>query len=176
MNASGKPAKPKRSPRIPNPPARVPESSLASLKTLATTERDLAEAALAARRHAYAPYSKFLVGAAVRGSDGQIFSGVNIENASYGLTLCAERAAIAAAVAAGERRFPMIAIASSGGVTPCGACRQFLREFGADLGILLIDIGPPPTIRRFTLEQLLPVSFSGSSLKSTLKSQPIRAD
>ncbi len=98
------------------------------------TEREsLLAAAAGAMGNAHAPYSKFRVGAAVRASDGRIFAGCNVENASYGLTICAERAAIFAAVAAGAKRIGAIAIVASGPQSPfpCGACRQVLAEFAS---------------------------------------------
>ena len=98
----------------------------------------LVAAALEARRQAYAPYSKFAVGAALLTSTGRIFPGCNVENTSYGLTICAERTAACSAVAAGEREFTAIAVALSGGGTPCGACRQFLAEFNPALPVFLI--------------------------------------
>jgi len=96
------------------------------------TEREtLLAAASAAMRNAHAPYSKFRVGAAVRTEDGRIFAGCNVENASYGLTICAERNAVFAAVAAGAKRITAVAITASGPQSPfpCGACRQVLAEF-----------------------------------------------
>ncbi len=93
--------------------------------------------ARAAREHAYAPYSRFAVGAALRTRTGRVFRGCNVENLSYGLTICAERNALFAAVAAGEREFDAIAIVadSKEPVTPCGACRQVLAEFALDLAV-----------------------------------------
>ena len=98
----------------------------------------LIQAAWAARRQAYAPYSKFTVGAAVQGKSGGVFVGGNIENVSYGLTICAERVAIGTAVATGERKFVAIAVVAdtTEPIVPCGACRQFLAEFAPDLIII----------------------------------------
>jgi cytidine deaminase len=120
----------------------------------------LVAAARAARRRAYAPYSRFRVGAAVR-ADGRIFEGANLENASYGLTLCAERTAVAAAVLAGARRLEAVAIASgtSPPTPPCGMCLQTLAEFaGPDLVVLLA--GARGAVVETTLGELLPRGFS----------------
>lgn len=119
-------------------------------------EEALIADALAVRRHAYAPYSNFRVGAALRSADGRVFVGCNVESVSFGLTQCAERAAVTAAIAAGRREFTLLAIASPGGATPCGACRQVLAEFCADLPILLIDANQPGQARRVGLSELLP--------------------
>ena len=126
----------------------------------ASGEARLAAAARAARRLAYAPYSRFRVGAAVR-AGGRVFAGANVENASYGLTLCAERAAVAAAVAAGERRLEAIAVVSGTDppTPPCGMCLQTLAEFsGPDLPVALA--GPRGSVVRTTLGELLPRAFS----------------
>ena len=125
----------------------------------AVDEDTLVQAAIAVRNQAYAPYSNFRVGAALVTPEGKLFVGCNVENASYGLAICAERAAICAAVAAGQQQFAGLAVASSGGVTPCGACRQVLVEFG-DMPVLLVDVDELPTLHRYQLSDLLPNSFS----------------
>ena len=122
-------------------------------------ETRLIEAALAARGNAYARYSRFLVGAAVLAEDGTITTGANVENASYGLTICAERVAAAGAVAAGQWKLVAVAVATSGGASPCGACRQFLAEFGSNMDVLLVDAEHPQDVRRTTLQHLLPEQF-----------------
>jgi cytidine deaminase len=123
------------------------------------TEAELVEAALAARACAYAPYSNFLVGAALQTAAGQIVMGCNVENASLGLTECAERVALFSAVSSGTRRFTKLALATVGGVAPCGACRQVLSEFCDDLEILLIDVNAPQAWQRCRLHDLLPYRF-----------------
>ncbi len=119
--------------------------------------------AAAARINAYAPYSKFRVGAALLGADGRVFRGCNVENASFGLTVCAERVALCSAVAAGCRRFKAIAIVADGDRVPrpCGACLQSLAEFrGGGLTLLLgIENKPEAFISR-SLAQLLPERFT----------------
>jgi len=120
---------------------------------------DLVRAAQEVRGHAHAPYSAFAVGAAIAAGDDRIFTGCNLENASYGLTVCAERNALAAAVAAGARGFTAIAIVSEGGAAPCGACRQVLAELAPpELAILQVD-AVTGTVRETTLGQLLPDPF-----------------
>lgn len=99
----------------------------------------LVEQARAARRRAYAPYSHYLVGAAVLTAAGDVFTGCNIENASYGLTICAERVAIASAIAAGQRDFVMLALVTANGGSPCGACRQVMVEFAPDMPVIIAD-------------------------------------
>ncbi len=108
---------------------------------------------------AYAPYSGYRVGAALLTVEGRVFRGINVENASYGLTICAERAALAAAVTAGYRLFSVIAIAAEGEKEPipCGACLQVLREFG---NLRVIVAGKQEKILSFTLEDLLPHPFT----------------
>lgn len=122
-------------------------------------------AAIAARAAAYAPYSGFRVGAAVRGESGAVYRGCNVENAAYPEGLCAEAAAIAALVMAGERRITEIAVAGGGAelCTPCGGCRQKIREFAAD-SVPILVCGPDGLRRRFTLADLLPASFGPHNL------------
>lgn len=126
----------------------------------------LEAAARAAAQHAYAPYSHFPVGAAVE-VDGEIYAGVNVENASYPLSVCAERNAIAAAALAGGRHLHAVAVftAASPPASPCGGCRQVLREFAADpAAVTVTSFNDRGERRTWTLEQLLPDSFSGSEL------------
>lgn len=119
----------------------------------------LVAAALAARERSYSPYSKFAVGAALLTSTGEIFTGCNVENCSYGLTICAERTAACTAVAAGRREFTALALALSGGGTPCGACRQFLAEFSPNLPIYIVDADAPGKVMETSLDVLLPGRF-----------------
>lgn len=122
-------------------------------------DRLLAEA-LAVRERAYAPASRFRVGAAVLADDGRIFVGCNVENASYGLTICAERAAVCAAVAAGVRSLLAVAVATdlAEPASPCGACRQVLAEFGRGMQVLLAGRGG--VVRQTDLGALLPSPFT----------------
>jgi cytidine deaminase len=117
----------------------------------------LVAAASDARTRASVPYSGFAVGAALRAEDGTVYTGCNVENASYGLTVCAERNAVFHAVAQGARRFDVVAIVTSNGVSPCGACRQVLAEFGPHMTVILASPGGEP--RLYTLDQLLPAAF-----------------
>jgi cytidine deaminase len=123
----------------------------------------LIDAARAAQRRAYAPYSNFHVGAALESEDGTIYTGCNVENASYGLTICAERAAICAAVTAGARKFRRAVVVSDidPPAAPCGACRQVLAEFARDLRI--DGVGPGGTVS-WTIAQLLPAAFGKEQL------------
>jgi len=131
-------------------------------------DEELIRLAAAAREHAYAPYSGFRVGAALLTASGQVFVGCNVENASYGLTICAERAAVFRAVCAGERAFAAIAVVTDGGVAPCGACRQVLREFSADMRVLIADASASADGRQHretTIARLLPDSFAPQDLR-----------
>lgn len=123
------------------------------------------------RQRAYAPYSKFLVGAAVRTTSGKTFLGCNVENASYGLAVCAERSAIFAAITAGEKQFECMAIATQGGAMPCGACRQVLSEFNPDLPIFIVDVDNPEKIVEGNLWDLLPGAFKLDEKPKTKKSK-----
>jgi len=122
--------------------------------------------ALRIRHQAHAPYSHYQVGAALQTADGRIFEGCNVENASYGLSLCAERSAIASMVAAGARDPIAIVVATRGPIagTPCGMCRQVLAEFADDLTVRLLVDGAPEHTRDTTLNALLPDAFRASSL------------
>lgn len=127
-------------------------------------EDALIQQALQAMKNAYAPYSHFQVGAALLTESGAVVEGCNVENCSYGLTICAERTAAVSAVAQGLVDWKAIAIASVGGVAPCGACRQFLAEFAPNLTILLVDsTSEKPTIS-VSLTDLLPNSFTPARL------------
>jgi cytidine deaminase len=127
-------------------------------------DAELIEAARAARERAYAPYSRFPVGAALRARDGTIFTGCNVENASYALSICAERTALAGAVAAGARAFEAIAIVGPRGapLPPCGSCRQALVEFGAEMRVIMEGAGGEP--QAHLLSELLPLRFDRSAL------------
>lgn len=131
-----------------------------------TQRQQLIAAALDVRTRAYAPYSKFPVGAALLGETGQIFTGCNVENASFGLTICAERAAVLAAVSSGCRKFAGLALATAGAHAPCGACRQVLAEFAADLPILLVDPDQAARVIEVRLAELLPRRFVFKSSES----------
>jgi len=126
----------------------------------------LLEAARAVQRHAYAPYSGYRVGAALEAMDGQIFVGCNVESASYGLTVCAERSALVAAVGAGRRAFRRIVVVSDSDppASPCGACRQMLAEFG--LGLRVDAVGPAQA-QTWTLAELLPDAFTSHRLEAS---------
>jgi cytidine deaminase len=129
--------------------------------------RDLIDTALAARHRAHAPYSRFEVGAAVRDDLGRVFGGCNIENAAYPQGWCAEASAISALVVAGGHRITEVAVvgAGEGLVTPCGGCRQKIREFaGPDIKIHVCGIDGAIK-RSFTLDELLPFSFGPDHLK-----------
>lgn len=128
-------------------------------------EEELVKKAVEARGRAYAPYSGFAVGAALLAKDGQIFVGGNIENASYGLTVCAERVALFKAISEGVREFVALAVACGNGpCAPCGACRQVLYEFAPDLLLIMAD-GEGQTWRKAKLWELLPQGFGPSALQ-----------
>ena len=133
--------------------------------TLANEEKHtLIHLANEARQHAYAPYSNYRVGAALRTKSGRIFTGVNIENAAYPTGMCAERVAIFKAVSEGEMEFEAIAVVTGNGGSPCGACRQVLSEFGLDT-IVLIANGKENILKQLTVAELLPEAFTPSQLE-----------
>jgi cytidine deaminase len=121
--------------------------------------RELVTAARAVREHAHAPYSKFRVGAAVRSASSRVFAGCNVENASFGATLCAERSAIAQLVSAGESRVIELAVFTDASdlVLPCGVCRQVISEFGSDLRVAVAN---PRSARVLAFRELFPEPFS----------------
>jgi len=124
----------------------------------------LIEAARNARKNAYAVYSNFQVGAAVETANGKIFQGCNVENASYGLTICAERTALASAIAAGEKNFTHLVVATENGVSPCGACRQVIWELCGDIPITLVD--ESGACQATSSAELLPHAFGQQDLNS----------
>lgn len=129
------------------------------------TDESLVDQARQARERAYAPYSGFPVGAALLGRSGRVYTGCNVENASYPLTCCAERSALFKAVSDGERDFEAIAVVTDTGAMPCGACRQVLREFGGpdgDLRVIVADL--EDNARTFTIDELLPGGFTPDQL------------
>ena len=129
------------------------------------TDQEMVALALHARENAYAPYSHFRVGAALECADGRVYTGCNVENAAYGSSICAERTALVKAVSEGERTFTKLAIAgdSADFCWPCGACRQMLREFGAELRVLCAN--RDGSFCAFTLEELLPHGFGAETMK-----------
>jgi cytidine deaminase len=124
----------------------------------------LIAAALAVRQNAFAPFSKFKVGAAIEDADGGIHTGCNVENATYGLTVCAERVAVFKAISEGARKFKRIAVAADTEALtpPCGACRQILWEFCGDIEIVLVN--PRGKIETWRLKELYPKPFDASYL------------
>jgi cytidine deaminase len=122
----------------------------------------LVEQAIEAREYAYAPYSHYQVGAALLTTDGKIYKGCNVENASYSPSNCAERTAIFKAVSEGDREFEAIAVVTSDGGTPCGLCRQVMREFAPNLTVIIGNIDG--NYRVFALPDLLPHSFGPENL------------
>src|SRR5512137_362775 len=125
---------------------------------------ELIDLARKARKRAYAPYSRYKVGAALLGKSGKVYLGCNVENASYSHTVCAERTAVLKAVSEGEAEFEAIAVVTKNGGSPCGACRQVLSEFAPDLVVYIAD--QQGKFRKATLSKLLPDSFTPAHLKA----------
>jgi cytidine deaminase len=128
-------------------------------------ELELIDLATKAREQAYAPYSNYAVGAALRGKSGRIYTGCNVENAVYSLTICAERNALFKAVSEGEREFGALAVVTANGGSPCGSCRQVLAEFGPALRVLIAMPGRLVAVQ--TVAELLPRAFGPCDLSST---------
>ncbi|MGD1045550.1 MAG: cytidine deaminase [Bacteroidota bacterium] len=131
--------------------------------------RDLAKAAQKARLNAYSPFSNFRVGAALLTKDGAIFTGCNIENSSYGLTICAERVAIFNAISSGASEFAAVAVVSDdlGFTSPCGACRQVLSDLAGDIDFVMMD--SKKRFKILKLSSLLPFAFTGKTFKRSAK-------
>lgn len=127
-------------------------------------ETELAARAASARQWAYTPYSNYKVGAALLTASGKIYDGVNVENAAYPATICAERTAVVKAVSEGEREIIAVAVSTANGGTPCGTCRQVLSEFGLDAALLIVD-GQGAILQRTTVRALLPQAFGPEKLK-----------
>jgi len=126
--------------------------------------QQLIKAAQKARHHAYAPYSHYMVGAAILTKSGRIFTGVNVENAAYPTGICAERVAIFKAVSEGEREFQAIAVVTANGGSPCGACRQVLAEFGLNTVVFLANQEGEITLQT-SVADLLPGAFTATDLE-----------
>ena len=125
---------------------------------MSMTDKELFRMAVEASENAYAPFSNFHVGAALLTEDGKVFTGVNIENSSYGATICAERTAMVKAISEGARDFESIAIAGNGGTSwPCGICRQFMYEFCPDIRVISGE--NEDELQVYTLKELLPEGF-----------------
>lgn len=133
--------------------------------TLSQQEKQaLIDQANTARQRAYVPYSNYPVGASIRTRSGRIFTGVNVENAAYPQTMCAERVAIFKAVSEGEKEFDVIAVVTDNGGSPCGGCRQVMAEFGLDTTVLLAD-GNGRLIKEMSVKELLPEAFTPVQLR-----------
>ena len=128
-------------------------------------KQSLVDLANTVRQHAYVPYSKYPVGSALRTRSGRLFTGVNVENAAYPQTMCAERVAIFKAVSEGEKDFEVITVVTDNGGSPCGGCRQVMAEFGLDTIVLLAD-GGGQIVKETTVRELLPEAFTPEHLKS----------
>ena len=134
--------------------------------TLTNEERQaLIDLGNTARQRAYAPYSNYPVGAALRTKTGRIYTGVNVENAAYPHTMCAERVAIFKAISDGEKEFEVISVVTDNGGSPCGGCRQVMAEFALDMIVLMAD-GNGKLIKETTVRELLPEAFTPDHLKS----------
>ena len=129
-------------------------------------KQSLVDLANTARRHAYVPYSKYPVGSTVRTTTGRVYTGVNVENAAYPQTMCAERVAIFKAVSEGEKEFEVITVVTDNGGSPCGGCRQVMAEFGLDTVVILAD-GSGHIVRETTVKELLPEAFTPEHLEKS---------
>ncbi len=133
------------------------------MKLTKLEKQSLVDLANEARRRAYAPYSNYRVGAALRTRSGRVFTGVNVENAAYPTSMCAERTAVFKAVSEGDLDFEVLAVVTDNGGSPCGGCRQVLAEFGLETIVLIAD-GSGKIARETTVGELLPLAFQPQHL------------
>ena len=162
LTTPGCPLKNEINTRVRTAAMELPGVEAVQVDFTAMTPDELVAAALAARERAYAPYSNYRVGAALLLANGHVVPGCNVENAAYPSTICAERVALTAAVAQGERDFVAIAVATANGGSPCGNCRQVMAELGPDMTVYISDAAG--AYRTTTVSQLLPDSFGPSKL------------
>ena len=146
----------------------VADLQVVAAESLSQEWRELLDAATKAREGAYAPYSRFLVGAAVRAASARaagsrVYAGSNVENAAYGLTVCAERVAIWKAISEGDRKLMALAVVTETGTTPCGSCLQVMAEFATDMPILIADTQGRAWLT--TLREVLPYAFPHTSIQ-----------
>ncbi len=135
------------------------------MMNLTAADREaLVQSARQARQMAYAPYSHYQVGAALLAADGTVYTGCNVENATYPAGICAERVAVTKAVSEGRRQFTAVAVVTRDGGTPCGICRQVMSEFAPDMPVILAD--DEKIVAEFTLDHLLPERFGPHNLKT----------
>jgi len=128
-------------------------------------KQSLVDLATTVRQRAYVPYSRYPVGSSLRTKSGRIYTGVNVENAAYPQTMCAERVAIFKAVSEGEREFEVITVVTDNGGSPCGGCRQVMSEFGLDTIVLMAD-GTGRIVKETTVRELLPDAFTPEHLEN----------
>ena len=134
--------------------------------TLAEQDKQsLVDLAIITRQRAYAPYSNYRVGSSLRTKSGRIYTGVNVENAAYPQTMCAERVAIFKAVSEGEKEFEVITVVTDNGGSPCGGCRQVMAEFGLDTVVILVN-GDGKIVKETTVRELLPDAFTPDDLST----------
>lgn len=135
------------------------------MKLTKKEKQSLVDLANTARQRAYVPYSRYRVGSSLRTKTGRIYTGVNVENAAYPQTMCAERVAIFKAVSEGEKEFEVITVVTDNGGSPCGGCRQVMAEFGLDTVVLMAD-GKGHIVKETTVRELLPEAFTPGHLEN----------
>ncbi len=144
--------------------AKTPPNQRSEKDTKLNAQQELINSAKEARKNAYCPYSHYQVGAAVKTKNKKVYRGVNVENASYGMTICAERSAVFNAVTNGDKNIESIAIVTKDGGAPCGGCRQVLNEFNPDMTVIVSN-EDATLIKVYTLKELLPHAFGPANLE-----------